>query len=323
MKDLNQKLKECGIIPVIKIQDPKKAAHLAQALWNGGMPIAEITFRTGVAGEAMRVIRDRYSEIILGAGTVLTTAQVDEAIDAGAVFIVSPGLNPRIVKYCQDKGIPIFPGVSTPSEIECALELGLSVLKLFPAESLGGISFIKALSGPYGQVSFLPTGGISEANLASYLSNPAVYACGGSWMVPSDLMEAGDFAGIESRVRKAVSVMLGFELAHVGINMDSPKSAMGTAELLGAILQHDTKDTSGSIFVGRGLEVLKSKFLGEHGHIAFYTNDMERAMAFLLRRGFVLDQDHIVHDKNEKLAVMYLKDTFAGFAVHFIPRPTV
>ncbi len=201
MMTLEQRLAQIKIVPVIAINHAQQALPLAKVLMENGLPCAEITFRTEAAQEAIRLMRDAYPEMLIGAGTVLTTAQVDQAQQAGADFIVSPGLNPTTVKYCQQRGIAIVPGVNNPSLVEQAMELGLRTLKFFPAEPSGGVAMLKALSAVY-PVKFMPTGGISAANVQHYLDLPSVVACGGTWMVPTDLMDNGDWSAIAKLVRE-------------------------------------------------------------------------------------------------------------------------
>ncbi len=201
MMTLEQRLAQIKIVPVIAINHAQQALPLAKVLMDNGLPCAEITFRTEAAQEAIRLMREAYPEMLIGAGTVLTTAQVDQAQQAGADFIVSPGLNPTTVKYCQQRGIAIVPGVNNPSLVEQAMELGLRTLKFFPAEPSGGVAMLKALSAVY-PVKFMPTGGISAANVQHYLDLPSVVACGGTWMVPTDLMDKGDWPAIAKLVRE-------------------------------------------------------------------------------------------------------------------------
>ncbi len=201
MMTLEQRLAQIKIVPVIAINHAQQALPLAKVLMENGLPCAEITFRTEAAQEAIRLMRDAYPEMLIGAGTVLTTAQVDQAQQAGADFIVSPGLNPTTVKYCQQRGIAIVPGVNNPSLVEQAMELGLRTLKFFPAEPSGGVAMLKALSAVY-PVKFMPTGGISAANVQHYFDLPSVVACGGTWMVPTDLMDKGDWPAIAKLVRE-------------------------------------------------------------------------------------------------------------------------
>lgn len=202
-----EKIQEIGIVPVVVLDDAGDAEPLARALCEGGLPCAEVTFRTDAAEEAIRIMSEKFPDMLIGAGTVLTTEQVDRAVAAGARFIVSPGLNPRIVKYCADKGITITPGCSNASDIEQALEYGLEVVKFFPAEPAGGLNMIKALAAPYTGVNFMPTGGINAANVKDYLKYNRILACGGSWMVKGDLIKAGDFSRITELTREAVNIV--------------------------------------------------------------------------------------------------------------------
>ncbi len=204
MNPVFEQMSRIGIVPVIALDDAADAAPLAEALLKGGISCAEVTFRTAAAEETIRKMSEEYPEMLVGAGTVLTTEQADRAAAAGAKFIVSPGLNPVTVKHCQEKEIPVIPGIMTPSEIELALSLQLTEVKFFPAEAAGGIKMIKAMSAPYGNVRFMPTGGISLANMEDYLSFQKVFACGGSWMVKKDLIQAGAFEQITELSRQAV-----------------------------------------------------------------------------------------------------------------------
>lgn len=197
---IEQRLRAIKIVPVIAINDVAHALPLAKVLVENGLPCAEVTFRTEAAVESIRIMREAYPDLLIGAGTVLTTAQVDEAIAAGADFIVSPGLNPTTVKYCQQRNIAIIPGVNNPSLVEQAMEMGLRTLKFFPAEPSGGIAMLKALSAVY-PVSFMPTGGINPNNAQEYLALKSVVACGGTWMVPTDLMDKGDWDTLAELVR--------------------------------------------------------------------------------------------------------------------------
>lgn len=203
--DMMKQIEKMGIVPVVVIEDAKQALPLAEALCAGGLPCAEVTFRTAAARDAIREMKKKEN-MLVGAGTVLTTDQVDEAVDAGAEFIVSPGFNRKVVRHCREKGIPVIPGVCTPTEVEMALEEGLAVVKFFPAEAAGGIAMIKAMSAPYGSVRFMPTGGITMENLADYLSCNKVIACGGSFMVSKKLIAENQFEKIEELTREAVSL---------------------------------------------------------------------------------------------------------------------
>jgi 2-dehydro-3-deoxyphosphogluconate aldolase/(4S)-4-hydroxy-2-oxoglutarate aldolase len=195
-----------GLVPVVEIPDAALAGPLGQALLAGGLPCAEITFRTSSAAAAIAVLRRECPDLLVGAGTVLTPAQVDAAADAGAAFIVAPGFNPVTLERARARGLPMIPGVCTPTEIEQALSHGVDVLKFFPAEAAGGVAFLRAVSAPYKNVRFIPTGGVSASNLASYLALPQVLACGGSWMVSQGLLLRGDFEAIRRLTSEAVSV---------------------------------------------------------------------------------------------------------------------
>ena len=205
--DVIAKLKEFKVIPVVTIKSLDKAVPLAKALVEGGLPCAEVTFRTAGAEECIAAITKAYPDMFVGAGTVLTVEQAERAIKAGAKFVVAPGFNKEVVQYCFSKGVPMIPGVCTPTEIEAALSIGLTCLKFFPAEAAGGVKMIKALSAPYGMISIMPTGGVSPDNIASYLACKSVICCGGSWMTPNDKIDAGDFEGIKNLVAEAVALV--------------------------------------------------------------------------------------------------------------------
>lgn len=207
MNDILRKIGEFGIVPVVVLDDAKDAVPLAEALIKGGLPCAEVTFRTEAAEESIRIMSEKFPNMLIGAGTVLTTEQVDRAVAAGAKFIVSPGLNPKVVSFCVNKGIPITPGTSNASDIEAALEFGLDVVKFFPAEPAGGLKMIKALAAPYVGVKFMPTGGINAENVKSYLAYDRILACGGSWMVKGELVRNGEFDKICEMTAEAVRIV--------------------------------------------------------------------------------------------------------------------
>ena len=206
MSAILDQFKKIRVVPVVAIENAQDATQLADALIEGGLPCAEITFRTEAAVDAMRIMA-RRGDILVGAGTVLKVDQVKAAVDAGARFMVSPGFNPKVVGYCVENNIAITPGISTPSDIEAALELGVDVLKFFPAEAFGGLKTLKAMSGPYTTVKFVPTGGISPANLVEYLQFPKTLACGGTWIAKSALISEGKFDEIIQNAREAVEIV--------------------------------------------------------------------------------------------------------------------
>lgn len=318
MNDILKQLGAFGVVPVVKIDNADDALPLGKALIDGGLPLAEITFRTAAAEEAIKKMANAYPEMLIGAGTVLTTEQVDRAVNAGAKFIVAPGLNVKVVKYCIERNIPITPGCSTPSDIEAALECGLDVLKFFPAEACGGINAIKAMSAPYGAVKFMPTGGINENNIDSYLAFNKILACGGSWMVSDKLIKSGNFEEITRLTREAVSKVLGFELAHIGINQENESDALKTANRFAAVFGFPVKVGNSSIFAGSGIEVNKSVGLGKNGHIAIKTKNIDRAIAYLERNGFTINWDSAKKNADGSLIAVYLTEEFGGFAVHLL-----
>lgn len=312
-------IRSYGLIPVIKIDDAEKAVPLAKALCDGGLPAAEVTFRTAAAKDAIAKMSAAFPEMLIGAGTVLTTAQVDEAVAAGAKFIVSPGLNPKVVRYCLDKEIPILPGCATPSDMEQAIELGLSVVKFFPAEANGGLKSIKAMSAPYTQLRFMPTGGVNEQNLGDYLAFPKIIACGGSFMVNDALINAGDFAAITELTRKAVSIVMGFELAHVGVNANSSSEALAIANLLGTMFSFPVKEGNSSVFAGP-VEVMKEPYRAPNGHVAIRVNDLSRAMAYFTRKGFEFDPSTMKTNAKGQNVAIYFKDPIGGFSWHLVQK---
>ncbi len=208
MSFVEEKVAEIGVVPVIKLNNPERdALPLAKALCDGGMPVAEVTFRAEGAAKAIKIMSDAYPDMLVGAGTVMTTAQIDEAIEAGAKFIVTPGLDPELVVYAQEKGIDIFPGCTTPTDYHTAFKLGLKTLKFFPAEQSGGLAKIKAMSAPFPMFKVMPTGGISLKNLAEYISCKTICACGGSYMVTADLIDGGHWDEITNLCKKSIEIV--------------------------------------------------------------------------------------------------------------------
>ncbi len=320
MNDILMKIKKTGIVPVVKLDRAKDAEPLAGALYEGGLLCAEVTFRTDAAEEAIRIMTSKCPNMLVGAGTVLTTEQVDKAIRAGASFIVSPGLNPKIVKYCITKGIPVIPGCANPSDIEQAMELGLEVVKFFPAEAAGGLNMIKAMSAPYVNMQFMPTGGINEKNLNTYLDFPKIIACGGSWMVNDAMIKAGEFDKVKALTKEAVTKMLGFELRHVGINASEESEADGIAASFEKLFGFTKNAGINSIFAGLGIEVMKTPYLGRNGHIAIQTNYIERAVYHLELQGVVFNMDTVKYDDKGNFIAIYMKEEIGGFAVHLLQK---
>lgn len=316
MNDTLVKLSQIGIVPVVALNDIKDARPLAKALCDGGLPCAEVTFRTDCAEEAIRTMTAEFPQMFVGAGTVLTTEQVDRAVGAGAKFIVSPGLNPEVVKYCVDKNIPVTPGCANPSDIEQALALGLDVVKIFPAEAIGGLKLIKSMAAPYVNMKFMPTGGINAKNLNDYLAYDRIVACGGSWMVSADLVNAGKFDEITALTKEAVKNMLGFRIKHIGINSPDETAAASTANAFATFFGFDKNEAVGSYFCGEGVEVMKSQGKGTMGHIAVGCNSVDRAVYHLSAQGVEFDMDTALYNEKGAMKFIYLKGEFGGFALH-------
>ena len=314
-----KRIQSLGIVPVVVLNDAKDAAPLAKAMREGGLPCAEITFRTEAAEESIRIMVQEYPDMIVGAGTVLTTEQADKAVEAGAKFIVSPGLNPKVVQHCQDKGIPIVPGVTNPGQIEQALELGLDTVKFFPAEASGGLNMIKSMSAAYTNMMFMPTGGINIKNLNEYLAFDKIVACGGSWMVKSDLIQNGSFEKIKELTREAVMTMLGFNLKHIGMNCKDAEEAEHAADRFQTLFGFMNKSGNDSVFAGEGIEMMKSPYLGKNGHIAVSVNSVPRAVEYLSRQGILFNMETAKY-QDGKLILLYLKEEIGGFAVHLIQQ---
>lgn len=207
MNEVLNRFSQIGIIPVVVLDDAKNAAPLGEALIKGGLPCAEVTFRTDAAEESIKIMAEQFPDMLVGAGTVLTIEQVDRAVNAGAKFIVSPGINPKVVEYCVKNNIPITPGTANPTNVETAIEYGLDVVKFFPAEAAGGLGYIKAIAAPYPQIKFMPTGGINEVNVREYLKYDRILACGGSWMVKGSLINAGEFDKICELTKNAAAIV--------------------------------------------------------------------------------------------------------------------
>jgi 2-dehydro-3-deoxyphosphogluconate aldolase/(4S)-4-hydroxy-2-oxoglutarate aldolase len=314
-----KRLGEIGVIPVVRIENASDAVDLGRALLAGDLPVAEITFRTAAAEDAIRALSQNLSGLLVGAGTVLTVEQVKKAADAGAKFIVAPGFNPRVIDFCIGQGIPVVPGISSPTEIEFALERGLEVLKFFPAGATGGLDYLKAIAAPYKGVRFIPTGGVDPANLREYLSFDRVHAVGGTWIAKDAAISQHRFDEITRVAREAVAISLGFELAHVGINETSGEKAMAQAQALSHAFLFPIKEGASSVFAGTGFEIMKSPYLGAHGHIAVSTLSVARAIAFLGRKGIAV-RPETAKEKEGKLIAVYIDSEAAGFAIHLLQK---
>jgi len=320
MKDALKRIGIAGVVPVVKIDHPKKAVPVAKALRDGGLPVVEITFRTAHAKESISRITRELPDMLTGAGTVLNAEQVDAAVEAGARFIVSPGFNPDVVRYCVDRGITIIPGCVTPSDIEKAMAFGIDTVKFFPAEAYGGVKTIKALSAPYPGIKFIPTGGIDPSNLNTFLSFEKVLACGGSWMVKDELIKNEEFDKIKTLAKQAVNLMLGFDISHVGINMQSEDEANDVADMFEQVFGFDKQEHDNCLFASSYVEIMKVPLRGKYGHIAIGTNSAERAVNYLKYKGIEFDEETAQYDEKGKLQSIYLKKDAGGFAVHLTQK---
>jgi len=315
MNEVLRMIQKIGIVPVVVVNDPEEAVPLAKALCEGGLPCAEVTFRTAAAKEAIARMTKEFPQMLVGAGTVLTTAQVDEAVEAGAKFIVSPGLNPKVVRYCLEKNIPITPGTANASDIEQAIELGLDVVKFFPAEANGGLPVIKALAAPYVNMMFMPTGGINAKNINTYLAFPKILACGGSWMVNQEYIKNKEFDKIRELTHEAVMTMLGFEMKHVGINCEEDGEAVAAASEFEQVFGFGVNESgdADSVLAGR------KKITGHKGYLVIGTNHAERAKYYLESQGMVFDEATAVY-KDNRLKTIYMQQEISGFAVQLAEK---
>ncbi len=311
--DIITNLSKLGIVPILTVSDPATAVQAVNALKRGGLPAAEITFRTDEAEEAIRRVKGETEGVLLGAGTILSIEQAQRAVKAGAEYILTPGFNEKVVSWCADNGVPVLPGCSSPSDIEKALEKGVTTVKLFPVEAIGGVKFIKAVSAPYTDMGFVPTGGVNTNNMNDYFALKSVKAVGGSWLATKDDLAGGDWAGIEEKARRAVAAMLNLRVNHVGINAESMEDSDRITSLVKLMMGDEVKDIGWMNIVGPGFEVLYGRKRGVHGHFAINTNSLERAMYHLEQRGF---------EFNEPLGptAVFMKDTIGGFEVELVQR---
>lgn len=316
--DVLKRLAQSGVVPVVVLEDAKDAVPTAKAMLAGGIDVMEITFRTAAAADSIKAVAQECPDMVVGAGTVINLEQCKLAVECGAKFIVSPGYDEETVAWCCDNGIPVTPGCVTPTEIMMALKHGLKVLKFFPANVYGGLSAIKSLAGPFGGVKFIPTGGVNAQNLAEFISSPYIHAVGGSWICPKADIAAGNFDKITALCKEARKTLLGFEVAHIGINTPDADASLDVCKAFNDAFDFNIKQGNSSNFASTGVEVMKTMFKGSNGHIAIRTNKMIPAIAEMERRGYELDMDS-VKDKDNIKAV-YFKNEIGGFAVHLLQK---
>lgn len=314
-----ERLHNAAVVPVVVLDKAEDAVPTAKALLAGGVDVMEITFRTAAAADSIAAVAKECPDMLVGAGTVITLEQCKKAVACGAQFIVSPGYSEEVVSWCVENGVAITPGCVTPTEIMAAMAHGLKVVKFFPANVYGGLGAMKALSGPFGGIKFIPTGGVNDKNLAEYLAAPFIHAVGGSWLCAKADIAAHNFDKITALCKDARRTALGFELAHVGVNADDADESLAVCQALDAAFGFGVKEGNSSNFAGSWVEVMKEPYLGKCGHIAVKTASIPRATAELAKSGFELDESTAKY-KGDKLVAVYLKQEFGGFAVHLLQK---
>ena len=320
MNSVLQRVYEIGIIPVIAFNSVDEALPLCKALMDGGLPAAEVTFRTACAEDCIKKIHEELPEMLLGAGTVLTVDQADRAMAAGASFIVAPGFDPEVCQHVIDKGGIMMPGTATAGEMQQAMNMGCECVKFFPAEANGGVDKLKNIGAALKTCKWMCTGGVNAKNVNNYLGYNQIVAVGGTWMCKSDKIKAGAWDEITAMSREAVDVMLGLELGHIGINCADEAEAAKTAETIANLLSMAVKPGNSSIFVGKKeFEIMKKPGRGTNGHIAILTNNVDRAIYHLSQRGVKFDMDS-KNVKDGKTVAIYFADEIAGFAFHLVQR---
>jgi 2-dehydro-3-deoxyphosphogluconate aldolase/(4S)-4-hydroxy-2-oxoglutarate aldolase len=317
--DVYGRLAGSGIVPVIVLDDAKDAIPTAKAMVAGGIDVMEITFRTDAAPDAICAVAESVPEMLVGAGTVITSEQCRQAVACGAKFIVSPGFDPEIAAWGTEKNVAVVPGCVTSAELMNAMKLGLKVLKFFPADVYGGLSAMKALSGPFSGVKFIPTGGVNEKNVGEYIAAPFIHAVGGSWLCPKADIASGNFNKITELCAQARKSLLGFEVAHVGINCESPEESTAVCDTLNKAFDMPVREGNSSNLVSGDIEVMKSICLGKHGHIAIGTNSVAVAVSELERRGFGVEPGTAKY-KDDRMIAVYLKGEIGGFAIHLVQK---
>ena len=321
MSDIFERIGEYGIVPLVTLDDPNDAVPLARALVEGGIPIAEVTFRTAAGGESIKRMAKEVPEIIVGSGTVHTVDQAKETVDNGGKFVITPGFNAKVVEWCVNNNVPVCPGTVVPSDIEEAMNYGLKVVKFFPAEAYGGVNTIKNLAAPFSGIKFVPTGGVGLHNLRDYLDLPNVAAVGGSFVPPAKMVKEKDWEGIVKTCKEINNKVFDFTVGHVGINANTADNATKVTDRIAELFESDKRETPIAFFSGNLVEVMKVPFVGTHGHICVDTCDLKRAMAMLERKGVEFDEENRFFDAKGNLVTGYMKEEIGGFAFHIRQRP--
>jgi len=319
MDGVLERLGNAGLVPVVVIEDVANAVPTANALFAGGIDVMEITLRTKAGLDSIIAVVKNGPDMLVGAGTVITLEQTKQCADAGAKFIVSPGFNRSQVEWCLKSNLVVIPGCVTPTEIMEAMELGLNVLKFFPANVYGGLEAIKSLAGPFGNVKFIPTGGVNALNLGEFVASPFVHSVGGSWVCSKADIAAGNFVKITTLCAEAMKNLMGFEFAHIGINTSDADAATKVMDALGVAFGFEPKPGNSSNFAGNSFEIVKGKYLGDNGHVAIRTNNISKAVVYLKKQGYDVDISTAKY-KGDSMIAVYLKDQFGGFAVHLLQK---
>lgn len=320
MNSFMQKVQQVGLLPLIVLDDTSKAIPLGEALVESGIPFAEVTFRTDNAAEVIKEMA-KVKGLHVGAGTVHNVEQAKLAYENGATFIVTPGIFKDVVVWCQEHQLPIVPGCVVPSDIELALDLGLEVVKFFPAEAYGGISTLKALSGPYKNVKFIPTGGVNEKNFTDYLALDNVFAVGGSFVPPASLIKQEKYDDIVSLGKTLRQEILNFSIGHVGIHPQGNDQAKDITSLFSNLLALPNQETPTSYFVSDLIEIMKEPVHGHLGHICIDTDDFTRAVAYFEDHGLVFKEGTQLYNAQGECFSQYLEQEVAGYAVQLRKRP--
>ncbi len=321
MNQIIEQVSNIGIIPVIAFNSVDEAVPLCKALVAGGLPAAEVTFRTACAEECIKIIAREVPEMLLGAGTVLTTEQADRAMAAGAKFIVAPGYDPKVTQHVIDKGGLMMPGTASAGEMQQAMNQGCEVIKFFPAEANGGVAMLRNIGAALKSARWMCTGGVNAKNVNDYLAYDQIVAVGGTWMCKSDMIKAGEWDKITAMCKEAVKTMLGFSLHHVGINCGSPEEAEKVARAIAALFDLEYKPGNSSNFVSTAVECMKKPDArGTNGHIAIGTNSVDRAVYHLGRKGVEFIEDSRVTDPKGFTKAIYIKGEIGGFAIHLVRK---
>lgn len=316
MGSIIDKISKIGFVPLVTLDNADDSVPLAKALLKGGIPVAEVTFRTDSALESIKRIAQEVPEVILGAGTVTTIDQVKQAMSVGCQFIVMPGIVPEVVEYCVNNYIEIIPAGVTPRDILTITSYGLDTVKFFPAETFGGIGALKAFSGPFANIKFMPTGGVNEKNYVDYLKLPNVSAVGGSFLIPDKLIKEKKWDAISELCNKLLVKSLDFHIYHVGINTKDEDDSKNITDQLAGIFNVGVNEAPGAYFAGNLFEIIKGTYLGTHGHIGIGTPSVERAIYYLEAKGIKFNQDTFGYDEKGNIIACYFQDEIAGFAFH-------